>query len=94
MRRKLKGAALTAAGMLLMAPGALVSSGGNDPDARFRGGSHDGFDRDSRIGTTTDWAIFPDRLETRFRGGAHDGYALELSLETMRKPRGLIILIR
>jgi hypothetical protein len=84
-------AILAVAGMLAVAPTTLQA---NNPAARFRGGSYDGYDLRMKIQSDTDWGTFPGLIVARNRGGSFDGYAMALSLGSRLPGRATMILIR
>jgi hypothetical protein len=85
-------AVLAVIGLLVVAPTVLKA---NDPAARFRGGSYDGFDLDTKIQSATDRTTFQDLMDARNRGGSYDGYsALRVLDARLLGPQGTLIFIR
>ena len=78
-------------GLLAVTPATLMA---NDPAARFRGGSNDGWDMKTQIQSVTDWSTFPTLIAARNWGGSYDGYAMGLTLQIGLPPIGTLIQIR
>lgn len=92
MKRMVKRMAAAVCGLLLA--GAWDVRGDVHSDARFSGGSRDGYDVEALNQSGTDWAAFAALMLARSRGGSYDGYAVGAQLGAKLPPRGTIFMIR
>jgi len=86
MKRRWKRMAALAAVMLLGVAGAWAA---NDPDARFKGGTHHGYDEDVLLVSQN------GALAGRTKGGTHDGYSVFVAAGVKQQaPAGTLIMLR
>jgi len=88
-RRGKRMAALAAAALLLAGGGARANE-----NARFSGGSRDGYDQATANQSGVDLPAFRARLAARSYGGVRDGYAVATAENISMPKSGTVIMIR